>query len=320
MDPKNYLKSFFTEYWKYLAVSTACKLGIFEHLHDFRGVRDLARELCLDVSSLEILLNALCSIGFLDRDGQLYKINEFSSYLLEDHPESLKYACLLWGEEHLTAWQNLELSIRTGRSTFEEIYKTNFFEYILIYSDKFQIYHKAMCEYARDDYKRLPEVIDFSQYKTVMDVGGGYGVALRYIKEKYPQVKCILFDLPEVIENAKFDDIEKIGGSFFDAVPNGADLILLSRVLHDWDDGGASLILRNCYQALPENGNLLIIESCTDHVKQSLDLLSLNMLVICGSFERSSTHYIQLAQNSGFVFENKKSLNELQTMLIFRKL
>jgi C-methyltransferase len=49
-----------------------------------------------------------------------------------------------------------------------------------------------MYQYAKDDYKTLPDVIDFSKHKSVMDVGGGYGAVLENIKAKYPSVDCSL--------------------------------------------------------------------------------------------------------------------------------
>jgi hypothetical protein len=45
-----------------------------------------------------------------------------SEFLTENNPESLKYACLNWSDEHSIAWQHLDFSIKTGKSSFEEIY------------------------------------------------------------------------------------------------------------------------------------------------------------------------------------------------------
>ncbi len=176
-----------------------------------------------------------------------------------------------------------------------------------------------MYEYARDDYKNLPELIDFSKYKSVMDIGGGYGAIIQNIKLKNPQLECILFDLPEVIQNVNIQGVTAIGGSFFEKIPVQADAVILSRVIHDWNDHKANIILQNCYRVLYKNGTLYIIENCLDNTSIDLSLLSLNMTVICGSHERTSTEYIQLAQNVGFEYKNQTKLNELQTILIFQK-
>ena len=90
-----------------------------------------------------------------------------------------------------------------------------------------------MYQYAKDDYKKLPDVIDFSKHKSVMDVGGGYGAVLENIKAKHPSVECFLFDLSKVVEKVTIPSIMKIGGNFFEKIPNQSEAIVVSRVLHD---------------------------------------------------------------------------------------
>lgn len=319
METKNQLKSFFTEHWKYMAVSTACKLNLFDNLQEAKTAKQLATEISLNEEKLLLLLNALHNADFLEKTSDSYKLNSFSEILTENNPDSLKYACLNWSGEHLNAWQNLDFSIRTGKSSFEEIYKKSFFDFLNDNPEKLYAYHKAMYQYAKDDYKTLPDVIDFSKLKSVMDVGGGYGAVLENIKAKNINIEFILFDLPKVIEKVTIPDIQKIGGSFFEKIQSQSEAIVLSRVLHDWNDDKANIILQNCFEALPNNGSLYVIENCSDKIKIDLSLLSLNMTAICESYERTSTQYISLCENVSFQFDSETKLNELQTILIFKK-
>lgn len=316
---KNKLKSFFTEHWTYMAVSTACKLNLFDNLLEEKTAKQLATELFLKEDKLLLLLNALYNAEFLNKNGELFKVNSLAEFLTENNSESLKYACLNWSAEHLNAWQNLDFSIKTGNSSFEEIYKKPFFDFLNDNPEKLHAYHKAMYQYAKDDYKRLPDVIDFSKHKSVMDVGGGYGAVLENIKKKYPNLDCILFDLPKVIDKVTIKNIKKIGSSFFYKIPNKSEVIILSRVLHDWNDKKANRILQNCFEALPYNGALYVIENCADKITADLSLLSLNMTAICESYERTTIEYISLAQNTNFCFQGEVKLNDLQTILIFKK-
>lgn len=316
---KNELKSFFTEHWTYMAVSTACKLNLFDNLLEEKSAKQLATELYLNKDKLLLLLNALHTANFLNKNGELFKVNALSEFLTENNPESLTYACLNWSAEHLNAWQNLDFSIKTGNSSFEEIYKKPFFDFLNDNPDKLHAYHKAMYQYAKDDYKTLPDAIDFGKHKSVMDVGGGYGAVLENIKVKKPNVECVLFDLPKVIDRVTNANIKKISGSFFDRIPNQSEAIILSRVLHDWNDKKANTILRNCFEALPSNGTLYVIENCADKITADLSLLSLNMTAICESYERTTIEYISLSQNANFCFQGEVKLNDLQTILIFKK-
>ncbi len=316
---KDKLKSFFTEHWTYMAVNTACKLNLFDHLQVAKTAKQVANELLLNEQKLLLLLNALSNTDFLVKNGDLFKVNSFSEFLTESNPESLKYACLNWSAEHLNAWQNLDFSIKTGKSSFEEIYNKPFFDFLNDNPEKLNAYHKAMYQYAKDDYKFLPDVIDFSKHKSVMDVGGSYGAVLENIKNKNPNLDCILFDLPKVIDKVAIPNITKISGSFFDKIPNQTEVIILSRVLHDWNDVKVNLILKNCFEALSNNATLYVIENCSDKIKIDLSLLSLNMTAMCESYERTSAQYILLCEKAGFQFHSETKLNELQTILIFKK-
>lgn len=319
MEIKNQLKSFFTEHWKYMAVSTACKLNVFDSFLVEKTILQVAKELNLKEDKLTLLVNALHKEGFLTKNADTFVVNELSELLTDNNPESLKYACLNWSSEHLTAWQNLDYSIRTGKSAFEKVYGKPFFDYLNDNPEKLDAYHKAMYQYAKEDYKNLPNVIDFNKHKSVMDVGGSYEALLETIQNSNRTIKCVLFDLEKVIEKVKIQNIEKVAGSFFNSVPLQSDAIFLSRILHDWNDNNAKKILENCFKALPNIGKLYIIENCADKIKVDLSLLSLNMTVMCESYERTSIEYISLAENVGFQFESEIQLNELQTILIFKK-
>lgn len=316
---KNELKSFFTEHWTYMAVSTACKLNLFDNLLEEKSAKQLAEKLSLNEEKVLLLLNALHNANFLGKNAELFKVNSLSEFLIENNPECLKYACMNWSGEHLNAWQNLDISIKTGNSSFEEIYGKPFFDFLNDNPEKLNAYHKAIYQYAKDDYKTLPDVIDFSKHISVMDVGGGYGAVLENIKKKNPNLDCVLFDLEKVVENVTITNIKKISGSFFDKIPNQSEAIILSRVLHDWNDNKANVILKNCFEALPSKGTLYVIENCADKINVDLSLLSLNMTAICESYERTTQEYISLAQNTNFSFQGEVKLNDLQTILIFKK-
>jgi demethylspheroidene O-methyltransferase len=109
----------------------------------------------------------------------------------------------------------------------------------------------------------------FTAHRCLLDVGGGNGAFLSAVAQKYPKLQCVLFDLPAVAEQAR-ERFRKeglsarasaVGGSFLgDALPEGADIISLVRILHDHDDGHVMALLRAAYAALPPGGTLLVAE------------------------------------------------------------
>ena len=116
--------------------------------------------------------------------------------------------------------------------------------------------------------EQVLEAFDFSRHKLLLDIGGGHGAFLAEVAAAHPKLGLALFDLPPVAARARavLNDrglvrIAVHGGSFRDdALPAGADLISLVRILHDHDDGVVAALLASIHDALPPGGTLLIAE------------------------------------------------------------
>jgi demethylspheroidene O-methyltransferase len=113
------------------------------------------------------------------------------------------------------------------------------------------------------------DAVDFSRFRTVLDVGGGDGSFLRALGAKHAAVSLCLFDLPAVTERARLSfeaagfqhRAQVVGGSFLtDPLPLGADAITLVRVVHDHDDARVQTLLAKAFAALPPGGMLIIAE------------------------------------------------------------
>lgn len=120
------------------------------------------------------------------------------------------------------------------------------------------------------------EILDtyrFDRHRCLLDVGGGDGAFLSAVAVRYPTLRLMLFDLPPVAEQARARFAREqlsgrttvTGGDLrTDALPAGADLISLVRVIHDHDDDVALELLRSVHRALPDNGTLLLAEPMAD--------------------------------------------------------
>lgn len=317
VDLKNELKNEFTTYWSYLAIRAACKINLFDLFEEKKyGIDGICEKINTDKKVIEPLLTFLVDEGYLSIDDvNNYYPTKKGSLLSENHPDSLKYACIIWGEEHLLAWQNLPYTLKTGNSSFENIYGSNFFEYLSNKPNKLIEYHKAMYEYARDDYSDINKIHDFSQHKSIMDVGGSLGALIKIIAKKNKNTQCILFDKPELAKYIDDTNIDVVFGDFFKLIPSISDAIIMSRIIHDWNDTEALIILNNCYKALPLDGTLYIIENLTNKIENSANLLSLNMHLITNSFERSYYEYEILLDKACFKIEIKKQVNSNQYLI-----
>ncbi|KAI5674217.1 hypothetical protein M9H77_14581 [Catharanthus roseus] len=139
----------------------------------------------------------------------------------------------------------------------------------------------------------------FENLKTLVDVGGGAGVALSVIPSKFPNIKGIKYDLPHVIEHApKYPRVEYIGGDMFVSVPEG-DAIFMKTVLHNWDDDHCLRLLKNWYKALPESGNLIVVDA----------------IIPMNPDNSSSTKHI--AQQEFFTLATKAGFKRIQRKCVF---
>lgn len=334
---KSTLKSLFTQYWAFLALRAAVQIGVFEQLQKQKlqkqkmSLANLAEACKVQPQVLAHLLDFLTEERYIKKTAKHnYRLRDLGRLLCENSPHSLKNACLLWGEEHLSAWQALPLTLANGEPAFEQLFGQPFFDYLTDKPQKLSNYHLAMRDYARDDYRNIAKIHDFSPHKTIADIGGGTGALIHNIAKACPNTRCILFELPEVAALAKAQNniqnniqkniqknVEIIAGDFFAPLPFAADAIILARVLHDWDYEKAAAILANCRNALNKGGRLYILEIMNERVQAHT--LSLNMLLMCKSYERSRRQYAQLLAAAGFKIEKQQAVNALQTMLICKK-
>ena len=164
----------------------------------------------------------------------------------------------------------------------------------------------------------VAEVTDFSAVRTVVDVGGGTGELLRRIMRVAPHVKGVLFDRPRVLDEARAafaaagitDRCAFVSGDFTVGVPDRGDVYVLSRVLHDWDDGLCRTILARIASAMDDDSRLLIVERLLpeDGSPSLAFAWDIHMLCNVGGRERTPTQYGELLGEAGFTLSARHTL------------
>ncbi|KAI3744116.1 hypothetical protein L1987_57192 [Smallanthus sonchifolius] len=156
---------------------------------------------------------------------------------------------------------------------------------------------------------RLMRILVHSGLDSIVDVGGGNGTVAKAIVEAFPDIRCISFDLPHVVNGlVGSENLSYVGGGMFQAIPN-ADAVLLKSILHDWSDEDCMKILKRCREAIPskENGGKLIIidmvvtvrEGENDLLETQLFCDMLMMTLVTGR-ERSEKDWAKLFVDAGF--------------------
>ncbi|XP_073128738.1 caffeic acid 3-O-methyltransferase 2-like [Henckelia pumila] len=157
----------------------------------------------------------------------------------------------------------LKYSILEGRNAFNKAYNMSAFEYLATDPRFSKVFNTAMSNDSTIVMKKLVEAYEgFEGLETLVDVGGETGASIHMILSKHPTIKAINFDLPHVIRNIapSYPGVENIGGDMFVSVPK-ADAVFMKYILHDWSDAHCLKILKRCYEALPDNGKVIVLEN-----------------------------------------------------------
>ncbi|MBA0823994.1 hypothetical protein Goarm_020685 [Gossypium armourianum] len=208
----------------------------------------------------------------------------------------------------MQSWYHLNDAILEGGVPFSKAYGMTAFEYPGTDQRFNRVFNQAMSNHTALIMRKIVDVYKgFDGLKVLVDVGGGIGVALSFITSKYPQIKGINFDLPHVLADAPtYSGVEHVGGDMFESVPKG-DAIFLKWILHDWSDEHCLKLLKNCWEALPNGGKVIIVESILPEVPDT----SVSSNIVCeqdlfmlaqnpGGKERTLKEYEALALKTGF--------------------
>jgi SAM-dependent methyltransferase len=287
-----------TGYWVSQAIYVAAKLGIADLLKDGpQSCVALAASTGSDAPSLFRLMRALSSVGIFSPLGRdRFALSRLAETLQTEVHGSLRAMVITIGEIHYQACGNLLHSVQTGSPSFNNVFGASLFDYLQQNVDAADAFNQGMANVSSMMAYAILMAYDFAGISSIVDVGGGQGRLLEKILQFTPDIKGTVFDTASTIErgnNACTRRCSYVAGDFFISVPQGADAYILCGVIHDWDDGRAITILRNCRRAVADTGKLLLVDMLvpeTDAMSFS-KLLDLNMLAMTGGRERTKAEF-----------------------------
>nr|GME03911.1 caffeic acid 3-O-methyltransferase-like [Ipomoea batatas] len=253
-----------------------------------------------------------CSLLVADGDvtQRLYGLAPVAKYFVrnQDGASLGPLLALLQDKVFMHSWYELKDAVLEGGVPFDRVHGTHAFEYPGKDPRFNNVFNKAMLNHTTVVIKSILEQYKGLQHiNTLVDVGGGLGVTLSIITSKYPGIKGINFDLPHVIHTAPaYPRVEHVGGDMFESVPKG-DAIFMKWILHDWSDSHCLKLLKNCYEALPENGKVIVVEGILPAKPESsasvISVTQTDLIMLTqnpGGKERSEQQFRALAMGSGF--------------------
>ena len=275
-------------------------------------IEDLAEAAGCDAEYLRRVLSYLVEKGvFLEPASGQFALNDTAQELRD--PATLVSLDLNGiGGRMAYAWGSLLSAVRTGKPAYHEIFGQPFWADLAAHPEVAESLDTLLSPAGHGIPD--PEVLvsgSWDSVQTVVDVGGGTGTLLAEILRAHPSVQGILVEMPRTLARAEAtfeaagvaDRVTLAGQSFFDPLPEGADLYLLKSVLPNWPDPEAVQILRRCAEAAHPDGRVIIVNGVTPDERAGSELL---MMVLLGGKERTLPEFRELAQEAGLTVHATK--------------
>ena len=274
----------------------------------------LAAAVKANEDALARVLRLLSSYGVFHVEGGKVRHSPASRLLRSDHPHSMRPLGRMFGlYMNWNVYSEFEYSVRTGDPGTKKTLPEGFWEYFREHPDAGRIFNEAMAAKAQTQVPAVVAGYDFSRFKTIADIGGGRGHLLQAVLEANPSARGVLFDLPNVTQDAARVASERLtlqAGDFFkDPLPK-ADCYLIMEVIHDWADKESLAIFQAIRKAAPPGAKLLVIEQMVpdDNLPHWSKMLDIHMLALLGGKQRTREEYTALLRPAGF-----KVLREIPT-------
>ena len=297
------------------SIAVAAELGIADLLADGpRTPAELAGKCGVLEHPLYRMLRALAGEGVFAEDNEgRFALSPMAELLRSDHPRSLRDWAIYVADLPYRSSMEMLHSLKTGESAFRKAFGAPVFDYLSAHPEYSAKLFRAMSSISAARTAGILAAYDLSQITRLVDVGGAHGAMVAAIAKRYPNIRCTCADLPSAEQGALktfrdagvADRCDFVGRDFFKDVPGGADVYLLSGVLHNWDNERCMQILRNCRRGIPNNGRLLVVEIVLSDDKNVPDtysnFLDLGMLTQTdGGMERTESEYRKLLATTGF--------------------
>ena len=297
------------------SISVAAELGVADHLAGGgKSSSALAALVHADEEKLHRLLRFLASLGIFQLDANgTWLLTPMAGFLRSDAPHSVRAGARMLGRMSAT-YPNMAANVRTGECAYGLTFGKPIFEDLAAKPAEAAIFDAAMNSFHGGETEAVLDAYSYDGINVLADIGCGAGAVMTATLQRYPALRGILFDQAHVLERTA-DHIRSAGvegrcemqaGSFFEAIPAGADAYSMRHILHDWTDDLCVRILSNIRKVIPAGGRLLIIEAVVPEGNEPSmsKLFDMFMMIFPDGRERTEAEYRKLLAASGFTMHS----------------
>ena len=293
---------------------SAIELGVFTLLaQGALDLHQLAERAGVHARAARDFVDALVALGLLERDdvGRYSNAPDANQHLDRNKPSYIGGELELANARQFGPWSMLTDALRTGKPQSGARGTENYRAY---YADSAVLENVArgMTGGSLRAAQTIAAHFPWQEFHTLIDVGTSQGCLPVQIALAHPHLTGGGFDLPALKplfeayaeQHGVANRLQFYPGDFFNDPLPAADVLVMGRVLHNWDIAAKMLLLKKAFDALPEGGVLIVYERLIDDDRRSSTaglLASLNMLVITeGGFDYSASDCKGWMAETGF--------------------
>ena len=294
--------------WVTHAIGTFARLGLADAMEaGADNAEAIAKPRGLLTDRVYRLLRALSTCGIVTEGaGGKFALTPLGRMLTSNAPNSMRTSAELLTEYNGEIWSHLDGALEGGIA-FEALKGKPLFNWLHANPKEGARFQRMMFEVHSPETPAIVAAYDFSQFKQIVDVGGGHGMLLSAIIAAHPHVRGTLFDLQEGVDAAKrgaggpLPGVTFTAGDVFETVPEGADAYLFRHLLHDYDDDDCLKMLKNVRRVMKPDSRVLVLEKTvpTDDTPGPGRWLDLHVMLLTGGRERTVPEYQALFEKAG---------------------
>lgn len=315
------------------ALLSAVELGVFTALAQGALDREaLSERTNINARGACDFLDALVALGMLTRDQDGRYANSADTDLYLDRNKSTYVGSLLEriNDSDYGVWGSLTAALRTGKPQYSSDAVSSYGPRYADATSRDQ-FARAMTVRTRPVAKALASKFRWTDYNTLIDIGTAQGCLPVQIAQAHQHIRGGGFDLPPLIsafdsyvqKYSLSDKLRFYPGDFLNEPLPAADVLILGRVLHNWDLATKRMLLKKAYDALPPSGALIVYERLIDderRVNATALLSSLQMLLgSTGGFDFTGADCAGWMRETGFRNIRIEPLTADQSMVVGTK-
>jgi SAM-dependent methyltransferase len=237
----------------------------------------------LNLRALTRLLDAIVTLGLLEKQDARYRLTAAGARLSSRHPETV-LPMVLHSNHLWDSWGRLTEVVRRGPGPMQRSATT-------ASPQAQQAFIGAMHAVGVGLAAEIAGAVPLTPFRRLLDIGGASGTYTIAFLRRNPEMAATLFDLEGVIPLARqrleavglLGRVELVAGDFYrDELPSGCDLALLSAIIHQNSPEQNLDLFRKVHRVLDPGGMLLIRDHIMDESRTCPPggaLFAINMLV-----------------------------------------